>query len=181
MRRFAKVTAAGILMTLVACSGTPSLEDHAGQTPELELERFLEGRLTAHGIFQDRFGDVRRIFAVDILGEWDGRVLTLTEDFRYEDGSTEQRIWRLTKTGEESWIGTAEGVIGEARGEERGNAFNFAYTIDLKTPDGPLRASFDDWLWQIDDSVMINRAYVSKYGIEIGQLSIFFRREVPLS
>ncbi len=170
-----------VLLPLAACSGAPSLDDFTGTTPELELERFLDGNLTAHGVFQDRFGDLRRTFVVDIEGDWDGETLTLVEDFIYEDGSTEQRIWRLTQTGPESWTGSAEGVVGEATGEERGNAFNWRYTIDLPTPDGPLRVSFNDWLWQVDDRVMINRAYVTKYGVEIGQLSIFFRREEPLS
>ena len=172
---------AASISVVTACGGTPSLDDFTGTAPELELEAFLSGPLKAHGVFQDRFGEVRRTMVVDILGEWDGEVLTLTEDFTYEDGSTEQRIWRLTKTGDETWEGTAEGVIGKATGEERGNAFNWRYTIDLQTPDGVLRASFDDWLWQVDDQVMINRAYVSKFGVEIGQLSIFFRRETPLS
>ncbi|MEM7057321.1 MAG: DUF3833 domain-containing protein [Pseudomonadota bacterium] len=180
MKNITRILALLGCLTLASCGGTPSLEDHAGGKPELEIQEFLAGKLSAHGVFQDRFGDVRRVFVVDVLGEWDGKVLTLTEDFVYEDGSTEQRIWRLTQTGEETWSGTAEGVIGEALGTERGNAFNFVYTIDLKTPDGPLRATFDDWLWQIDDQVMINRAYVTKFGIEIGQLSIFFRRENPV-
>jgi len=48
------------------------------------------------------------------------------------------------------------------------------------TPDGTLRATFDDWIWRLDDRVMVNRAYVTKWGIEIGTLSIFFRREEPL-
>lgn len=178
-----KILRASILslsFLISACGGTPNLADFSEAKPELELQEFLSGKLTAQGIFQDRFGDVRRTFVVDIDGVWDGEVLTLTEDFVYEDGSEEQRIWRLTQTGPETWEGSAEGVIGVAKGEENGNAFNFVYTIDLKTPDGELRATFDDWLWQIDDQVMINRAYVSKFGVEIGQLSIFFRRETPL-
>lgn len=172
--------AAALLTLVAACGGTPDLDDFDGTTPELELQDFLSGKLTAHGVFQDRFGDLRRSFIVDVDGVWDGETLTLTEDFVYEDGSTEQRIWRLRQTGDESWIGTADGVIGDATGEERGNAFNWRYTIDLPTPDGPLRVSFDDWLWQLDDQVMVNRAYVYKFGVEIGQLSIFFRREEPL-
>ncbi len=171
---------AALLLTLAGCGNQPDLADFEGVSPELEIERFLVGDLTAHGVFQDRFGTVRRTFIVDVVGEWDGETLTLTEDFVYEDGTTEQRIWELTKTGEETWEGTAEGVIGVARGEERGNAFFWSYTIDLKTPDGTLRASFDDWLWKMDDQVMINRAYVSKFGVEIGQLVIVFRRETPV-
>jgi hypothetical protein len=169
-----------LTLGLVGCGSGPELEDYADSTPTLELEEFFDGNLTAHGIFQDRFGDLRRSFVVDVVGDWDGETLTLTEDFIYEDGSTEQRIWRLTKTGDESWTGTADGVIGVAAGEEAGNAFNWRYTIDLQTPDGTLRATFDDWMWQIDDQVMINRAYVTKFGIEIGQLSISFRRETPV-
>lgn len=170
--------AGALLLGLAACG--PTLEDYAGTTPELELERFLDGRLTAHGVFEDRFGNLRRSFVVDVLGTWDGEVLTLAEDFVYEDGTTERRVWRLSQTGPESWTGTAEGVIGPATGEERGNAFNWRYTIDLQTPDGVLRVSFDDWLWQLDDRVMVNRASVTRWGVEIGTLSIFFRREEPL-
>lgn len=181
MRALRHATAAIALAAgLAACAGTPDLADFEGGEPELELERFFSGRLTAHGVFQDRFGDVRRIFVVEALGRWDGEVLTLEEDFVYEDGSTDRRVWEFRKTGEESWVGTAPDVVGEAVGEERGNAFTFAYTVDLETPDGTLRADFEDWLWRIDDRVMINRAYVTKYGIEIGQLSIFFRRETPV-
>jgi len=172
--------ALALTLGLAGCGGRPDLADFAGSSPELELEEFLAGSLVAHGVFQDRFGDVRRVFVADILGQWDGQTLTLTEDFVYEDGTTEQRIWRLTQTGPESWTGTAEGVVGEAAGEEMGNAFNWRYTIDLQTPDGELRATFDDWLWQIDDQTMINRAYVSKWGFEIGELVISFRRETPL-
>jgi len=175
-----RMIAAAMLLVLAACGGRPDLADYAGQGPELELERFLDGRLTAHGVFQDRFGDLRRAFVVDVVGDWDGETLTLTEDFTYEDGSTERRVWRLTQTGPESWTGSAEGVVGVAAGEESGNAFNWRYTIDLKTPDGTLRATFDDWIWRIDDRVMVNRAYVTKWGIEIGTLSIFFRRETPV-
>ncbi|MEM9145231.1 MAG: DUF3833 domain-containing protein [Pseudomonadota bacterium] len=168
-----------LALTAMAACG-PDLADFEGQGPELELERFLDGRLTAHGVFEDRFGNLRRSFVVDVHGDWDGETLTLTEDFVYEDGTTEQRIWRLRQTGPESWTGTAAGVIGPATGEEAGNAFNWRYTIDLQTPDGPLRVSFDDWLWKLDDQVIVNRASVLKYGVEIGTLSIFFRREVPL-
>lgn len=181
MRRIIAWALGATALSVLAACGGPELEDYADQGPELEIEKFLVGKLTAHGIFQDRFGDLRRSFVADVVGEWDGQTLTLTEDFVYEDGTTEQRIWRLTKTGDETWTGTAEGVVGEATGEEAGNAFNWRYTIDLKTPDGELRATFDDWLWQLDDQVMVNRAFVTKFGIEIGQLSIFFRREEPLS
>lgn len=165
---------------LAACSG-PRLADYSEAGPPLVLEEYFDGDLEAWGVFQDRFNDVRRSFKVVIDGEWDGQTLTLVEDFVYEDGSEERRIWRLTKTGPDTWEGKADGVVGVATGQVAGNALNFAYDFDLVRPNGDtLRVRFDDWMWLQDDEVLINRAYMSKFGIEIGTISIFFRRLEPM-
>ncbi len=170
-----------LLPLLAACSGTPSFDDPSLSNRELELEEFFDGNLVAYGQFQDIFGTVRRQFRVTIKGDWDGERLRLVEDFVYEDGSTEQRIWTLVKTGPETWRGTAPGVIGEAVGEERGDRFNWRYTIDLPVPsaDGPAattRVTFNDWIWLVDDDRAFNRAYMSKAGIGIGDVSISFEK-----
>ena len=104
------------VLLLAACAGRPSMDDPSLSTRELELEEFFDGRLTAYGQFQDLFGTVRRQFVAEIEGDWDGERLRLVEDFTYEDGSTEQRVWTLRKTGDETWEGTAPGVIGVAVG-----------------------------------------------------------------
>lgn len=164
------------LVLLAACGGRPTLDDPALSTQKLDLETYFSGDLRAYGQFQDRFGTVSRRFTVDISGVWDGETLTLTEDFVYEDASTEQRVWTLTKTGPDSWTGTAPGVIGIAEGEERGDTFNWRYTIDLPVPDGTLRVSFDDWMWLLPDGRLLNRAYMDKFGVEIGEVIIFFEK-----
>jgi hypothetical protein len=174
-----KTLAALALLAAAACAGRPDLADHAGAGPPMVLEAYFDGALTAHGVFQDRFGAIRRKFVVAIDGDWDGETLTLDERFTYEDGATERRIWRLRKTGPDTWAGTAEGVVGEARGAVRGDAFTWSYTIDLATPDGPLRVSIEDWIWRIDERVALNRAYVERFGVVIGELIIAFRREAP--
>lgn len=161
---------------LVSCTGKPSLDDASLSDRELDLEVFFAGHTKAYGQFQDVFGTVRRRFEVDITGVWDGESLTLTEDFVYEDGSTEQRVWTLTKTGEETWSGTAPGVIGSATGEERGDTFNWHYTIDLPVPDGTMRVTFDDWMWLLSDDRLLNRAYMSRGGVPIGDVILTFER-----
>jgi hypothetical protein len=166
---------------LVACTGKPSFEDPALSTRKLNLEEFFEGDLVAYGQFQDIFGTVRRRFEVQIKGDWDGQRLLLTEDFVYEDGSTEQRVWTLVKTGDDTWRGTAPGVIGEALGVEDGDRFNWQYEIDLPVPsaDGSaetLRVTFNDWMWLTADNRLFNRAYMRRAGIDIGDVSISFER-----
>lgn len=176
-RQMRWIVMVGGLMALVACTGKPSLEDDRLSNLELNLEEFFDGRVTAYGQFQDVFGTVRRRFTVDIEGTWDGDTLTLVEDFVYEDGSTEQRIWSLRKSGPESWVGTAPGVIGTATGQERGDTFNWRYTIDLPVPDGTLRVTFDDWMWLLTEDRLLNRAYMKRAGIDIGDVIITFEKE----
>lgn len=164
------------VLLIAACASGPSLDTQLGG-PDLVLEEYFGGPVLAYGQFQDRFGTVRRRFEVDVVGDWDGQTLTLTEDFRYDDGTTEQRVWRLGKTGPTTWAGTAAGVIGEATGEVRGDTFNWRYTIDLPIGGGEtLRASFDDWIWQLDDTRLLNRAYISRFGVRLGEVIIFFEK-----
>ena len=170
------------VLLLAACAGRPSMDDPSLSTRELELEEFFDGRLTAYGQFQDLFGTVRRQFVAEIEGDWDGERLRLVEDFTYEDGSTEQRIWTLKKTGDETWEGTAPGVIGVAVGEEQGDRFNWRYTIDLPVPaaDGTadtVRVSFDDWMWLMSEDRLFNRAYMRRAGVTLGDVSIWFEKK----
>jgi len=165
------------LFLLAGCVGKPALDDAKLSDREFDLESFFEGEVVATGQFQDVFGTVRRRFDVTIDGTWDGETLRLVEDFVYEDGSTEQRIWTLRKTGPQTWEGSAPGVIGLARGEERGDTFNWTYTIDLPVPDGTLRVSFDDWMWQLSDRQVLNRAYMKRYGVDIGDVIILFEKQ----
>ena len=101
----------------------------------------------------------------------------MVEDFTYADGSEEQRIWKLTKTGLNTWSGTADGVIGDAFGETRGDTFNWGYKIDLPVPAGTMRVVLDDWMWQLSDTRVLNRAYMSKYGFPLGEVVIYFEKE----
>ena len=164
---------------LTGCSGMKP-EDFADRHPRLQIEDYFAGKTQAWGIFQDRFGTLRRQFVVDIDGSWNGETLTLVEDFVYDDGEMEQRVWRISKTGSHSYEGRAEGVIGIAKGEGYGNAFHWRYGFALKVGDSTWNVIFDDWLFLQEDGVLINRASVSKFGIELGQVTLVFRKPSSL-
>ncbi|MEJ0067836.1 MAG: DUF3833 family protein [Pseudomonadota bacterium] len=101
---------------------------------------------------------MKRQFVVDLDGRPDGDAFVLTEDFRYDDGETEQRIWRIKKLDEHRYEGRAAGVVGTAAGLAYGSALNWQYDFDLKIGDSTLRVAFDDWMFQQDAEVMVNRA-----------------------
>ena len=163
------------LAILTGCSGM-KVSDFKNAKPEFVLEDFFQGRTEASGIFYDRFGDIRRQFTVDITGTVEGDKLTLIEDFIYDDGEIEQRIWNLTRTGPSTYEGHADGVVGMAKGEIAGNAFHWQYTFDLKMKERTLRVFFDDWMFLQPNGTVINRATISKWGFELGTAVISFSR-----
>jgi hypothetical protein len=170
----------GFLLLAIVLTGCSSMkpEDFAGREPKLVLEEYFLGQTKAWGIFEDRFGRLRRSFVVDITGTWDEekQLLTLEEDFLYDDGETDQRVWEVTKLGPHRYNGRAADVVGVAEGKIYGNALNWKYDIDLKTKDSSLRVTFNDWMFLQDEETLINRAKVTKWGILVGEVSIFFRK-----
>ena len=107
-------------------------DDFANNNPKLILEEYFVGKTRAWGIFEDRFGKVKRQFVVDIEGTWDGTTLTLNENFLYSDGEKSFRQWRISKSKDGVYNGQADDVIGMASGVAAGNALNWTYVLDLK-------------------------------------------------
>ena len=177
---------------LSACS-QQKLTDFDKTQPEFSLIDFFEGDSLAYGIFEDRFGTLQRRFKVNISGqktqeEIAGKSISkiiLTEDFLYEDGEQQQRIWTISKDvlddGVEYYRGSAGDVIGTAEGGASGSTFFWQYDVNLNISENNLRVKFSDWIYQMDDYIAINKATVSKFGIEIGVVTIVFVRGAPAS
>ena len=145
--------------------------------PDLILEQYFLGRTFASGIFEDRFGNVRRQFTVDIEGSWDGKNLTLIEDFIFSDGETETRVWSIKKIAPGSYVGTADDVIGSAKGTVSGNTLNWKYDMRLKVGGSRVKVHFDDWMFLQPNGVLINKATVSKLGVDVGRVTIAFTKK----
>ncbi|NVK42316.1 MAG: DUF3833 domain-containing protein [Oceanospirillaceae bacterium] len=160
-------------LTLAGCSDM-RIEQFQNSAPEFRLERYFDGRVLAWGWFEDRFGNVRRQFFVDIDGQWDGQQLILDESFEYSDGETEHRTWTITPDGQGGYRGRAADIVGTAQGQSAGNALNWRYSMDLKVGDRHWRVQFDDWMLLQPDGVLLNRATVSKWGLTLGEVRLFF-------
>lgn len=83
-------------------------------------------------------------------------------------------MWTLRKQPDGSWRGTADDVVGEAIGHVAGNALHWRYKLRLKVDDSTYVVDFDDWMFLMDDQVMLNRARMSKWGIDLGQVTLSF-------
>ena len=153
-RRLTLALAATALAAVVlgGCAG-PTPADYAAETPVLDLKTYFNGDLVAHG---------------------------LDERFTYSDGKTERRVWRLTDEGGGRWSGRADDVVGVAQGVAAGNTLNWRYTLSLPVDGKVYEVQFDDWMYLMDERVMLNKAVMSKFGVRLGEVTLsFYKNPAP--
>ncbi|MET0518625.1 MAG: DUF3833 family protein, partial [Burkholderiaceae bacterium] len=141
--RLAAALCASLL--LASCASAPQPADYAAELPRLDLRRYFDGPLQAHGVFTDRAGRVQRRFTVRLQGRWDGDMGVLEEDFDYSDGQKQRRVWHLKALGQGRYEGRADDVVGVARGEAAGNALRWTYTLKLAVDGKVYEVDFEDW------------------------------------
>lgn len=173
MELMQRVMVLAALFLVAGCAAT--VDDYADKTPKLELPTFFSGELVAHGMVQDRSDNVLRHFSASIRGEWQGNQGILDEQFIFDDGEEQHRCWRLTKEGD-SYTGTAGDVIGTAAGRTVGNALNWQYQLLVPVDGTEWTLNINDWMYLIDENNLLNRATMSKFGLEVGQITLSIRK-----
>lgn len=172
-----KAFIASISAAVLTACGSVDVDHYAREKPELELSSFFNGTIDAWGIFQKRDGAVARRFHVVIEAIWKSpQEGVLDERFTYSDGETQRRVWTLKRQPDGTWQGTADDVVGVAIGKVAGNALRWTYVMRLPVDGKEYLVDFDDWMWQLDDSSMMNRSVMSKFGIDLGEVTLFFKK-----
>ena len=168
-----------LLLCALLTSGCSTMrpEAFANSTPVFLPEEYFQGRTRAWGLLTDRSGKPKRYFSVDIEGRMEGGELVLDEDFRFRDGERSQRSWRIRKLDAHRYEGRAADVVGSASGQRFGNALNWRYDLLLEAGGRQWQIHFDDWMFLHADGVLINRARMSKFGISVGEILLFFQKE----
>lgn len=177
MPRSFKAFFIALLLALgVAGCGSVEVSKYKDEKPALDLRTYLNGTIDAWGMFQGRDGEVVRRFTVVMDAKWDGDTGVLDEAFEWNDGTKSRRIWTLKRQPDGSYRGTADDVVGEAIGEVSGNAFHWRYVMALPVDGKVYNVDFDDWMFLIDDRVMLNRAAMSKWGVHLGDVTLSFTK-----
>lgn len=170
-----KISLATALLLLAGCAGQ-QVRDYVGTQPRFDFMEYFDGQVRGWGIVQNRGGKVIRRFVVDMSGSGNGDALTIEEDFRYSDGESEQRSWRVRRLDANRYVATAGDIIGEAEGAGYGQAMNWRYVLAVPVGGTTYNLSFDDWMYLQPGGVLINRVAMSKFGIDVGTLTIVFRK-----
>lgn len=179
-RRSLVISALGSTLTATGLMGcaSPQIADYVSEKPTLDLPTYFNGLVDAWGIFTDRNGKVVKRFTVEMKCQWKEGHGILDEDFTYSDGSTEKRVWHLTDMGNGKFEGTAGDVVGKAYGQTQGNAFQWRYTLALPVEGTVLHVQMDDWMFLMNERVMLNKARMTKLGVHLGDVTLSFQRRL---
>jgi hypothetical protein len=170
-----KLIIIGVAIMLSGCG--KSLNYYKGTEPVADIKEYFNGKIQAWGVVQDWRGRVVTRFDVDMVGTWEGNKGILEEDFHYYNGKEQKRIWHITKNEDGTYAGTASDIVGTAQGAQEGSSVNWVYVMDIPVDDTVYRLKLDDWMWQMNDGVMINRSYMKKFGITVAELTLFMKKQ----
>lgn len=161
---------------LSSCTAV-NVNNYASNKPVMQPEVFFDGLMTAHGVVKDRAGKVIRYFNADIKGSFDGKVITLDEDFVFDDGEKQKRIWEIIKQSDGTYIGTAGDVVGDAIGEISGNSMFLKYKLDVTLDnDKSIYIDIDDRMYLVNPDILINESTMTKFGIRVGQIILVIKK-----
>jgi len=156
---------------LVGCSSVKAT-DYVNNQPKLTADYF-DGSMTAHGIVKNRSGKVIRYFNVDMLARRDGNgVITLEEDFLFDDGEEQRRIWTLTPTQDNNYKASANDVVGSADMNFSGNALFMNYVLNIPYKKRSIDINVDDRMYLINPDMLVNESVLTKWGFRVGSLSL---------
>lgn len=168
----------GVFIMFSSCISN-SLDYYEDTKPKADIKEYFNGPIKAWGIVQDWRGRVVERFDIKMVGKWEGETGTLTEHFDYYSGKKQERVWTIKKLPDGSYEGTASDILDKATGNTNGNATHWNYVMDLPVDNTTYRLRFDDWMWLMNDGVMINRSYLKKFGITVSELTIFMQKQKP--
>jgi hypothetical protein len=168
-----------IVITLVNSGCSTAVEDYEEVSKSFDIKEYFNGSVVAWGIVQDYSKKVNRRFCVEIEGTWQENKGTLAETFYFDDGEVSYRNWQLIKQEDSSYLGTAEDVDGIALGVHKGFAFQFTYNLLLTIDDETYNVSMDDWMYQLDKYRVMNKTSMSKLGVNVADITLFFDKSLP--
>jgi Protein of unknown function (DUF3833) len=166
----------GLALLLGGCAPVTS-DDYVGTRPKLDIRQYLNGNLEASGVLLNWRGAVASHFSVKMKGTWVNNIGTLEEDFIFNDGRKDRRVWTITFKDDVNFTAKAHDTVGEATGSQAQNIALMNYVLTVKRDNGAtIDLTLDDRLFLLDEKTLINHTRMKKWGLTVGQLLISFTK-----
>lgn len=157
----------------LAANFVAALPAHAA---DLVLEDWFSGTTYAEGRFAAIDG-TRRSFSVVLTGRQAGDTFRLKEEFAYDDGERDVKTWVFERTGENTYSGRREDVVGQTTVYLSENEADFTYRVDIAPGEAVnIVRFFDKLILAPDGETIENTALVTKYGLPVARVEVHFAR-----
>ncbi len=137
---------------------------------------FFAGTVIAHGIFEDRFGRIKRRFSLVLTGSPIADGLAVNEQLTFDEGTVETRSWQLTRAGTEQFVMHGEDIVVAATGTITGSSTLMRYVYRLRVNGRIILVTMRDRMHRINRDRVVNRVTMRKFGIRLGEISSTFER-----
>ena len=159
------------------CFQAQKSTDYESKGPEFDVRKKLNGPMLSEGIIYGPFGRVTSRFVAKMHAEWDGNVGQITEVFNYDSGNSQKRKWTLNVQEDGSIEASAQDLVGTGHGYQAGSAVVLKYTIRLTEDAGGHALKVTDWMYLMENGVVMNRSQFRKFGIKVAELVATMRPE----
>lgn len=153
--------------------------DFKGKGPGFDLRLHLSGPILCEGVLYGPFGRITSRFVARMEGVWEGDCGVLREHFTYDNGTTQDREWRLTLGPGGAILAEADDLAGAGHGRVEGPAVQMKYRLRLPEDAGGHVLHVNDWMYLMENGSIINRSRFSKFGIPVAELVATMRRVAP--
>lgn len=151
--------------------------DYATSLPRFDLRQHLNGPILCEGVIYGPTGRVSSRFVADFDARWDGNVGVMTETFRYDSGTVQNREWTLTLGNDGAVKATAPDVVGEGHGRAEGSGVQLNYNLRLTPEAGGHVLKVTDWMYLMENGTIMNRSQFTKFGIKVAELVATMRKK----
>lgn len=144
--------------------------DYVEGQPQFDLRTHLNGPVVCEGVIYGPLGRVSSRFVADFDVSWEGNSGVMKEQFRYDDGSTQDREWHLTLGNDGKIQALASDVVGTGTGVQTGSAVQLRYKFRLPEGSGGHVLDAVDWMYLAPNGTIVNRSQFRKFGIQVAEL-----------
>jgi len=189
------IIAALLLIPFAARSNVPhpranplvveAVEEEVGLAPEatanlqkeFTLEGFFAGHTVARGSIFSKIAGAARSFRASTKGTWDGKVLTLVETYQYAATSREERVWKFTKTGRNTYLAESDEILEKTDVVIDGRVATFEYKKEISRPGKkkPVTVTFKE-TWTLQRNGVLESRTELKKLVRVGREAVNFVR-----
>ena len=101
----------------------------------------------------------------------------MKERFEFDDGEKTDRTWEIVFQDNQMFKAKAHDIAGEAKGRQNGSAVNINYTLQVPYKNSTINLRMDDWMYLIENDLILNRTTMKKFGFKVGEIVLFMKKK----